>query len=100
MKVWLRRDEWVGLAPCGDSIDHILPLERQDDGPTANVARVRDICDSCRVRPECIETALNDKWIGVWCAGQYISVDKRKAKRTRAKLALLQPHEAARRGVV
>ena len=105
MKLWRTRDEWKRYINCYKVPDHTLPPERGEedaDKPVANVALVRSLCATCRVRPECIEWALGKDQpyppTDVWAAGRFIPVDKRKARRVRQELAATLVEERAARG--
>lgn len=109
VRLWNTQDEWTQYANCGESLDHTIPPERphsdnpMDDEsqlPVADPARVKSICDSCRVRPECIKWATDpDKpEAGVWCAGRWIPANKRRARKVRVDLVLTLPSEIHSRG--
>lgn len=115
MKLWKTKDEWVGLAPCGDDIDFIT--EPEVLGPVRTAA-VAEICAGCPVRPECIDWATVDRFVtdpktkrrkrvggqenSVWVAGQWIgdhysAAHRREARALRASLHEDIPLEIAAR---
>ncbi|ATN94029.1 transcriptional regulator WhiB-like [Mycobacterium phage Kumao] len=101
MKLWQHGNEWVSYANCGGVIDHILPPEREDDGPVADQEKVEFICNKCQVRPECAKWAVRKQAHGVWACGRYIpghDEDRRQANRVRRELAETIHLELARRG--
>ena len=109
MTLWQRRDEWTRYANCFGSVDHTVPPERHtaldplDDEsglPVADPVVVRRICDSCRVRPECVQWATDPAKPerGVWVAGKWIPENKRKARKVRAEPVLTIPRELESRG--
>ena len=67
MKTWLRKDEWVDLAVCGESTVHTMENPTELDHLDAKL-----ICDECLVRPECIEWAIREKACSVFVAGVYL----------------------------
>lgn len=104
MKMWKTSDEWKRYANCGNSIDHTIPPERppeEADKPVADPDKVRRICDHCRVRPECAIWATKpgpDSPIDVWAVGEFIPVDKRKARRAKERIRASIPQEFLDRG--
>lgn len=67
MKRWMRRDEWMDLAMCGDSEVHTT------ENPTElDIHEASHICDGCLVRPECIEWAIRERACSVFVAGTYL----------------------------
>lgn len=64
MKTWRRKYEWVQYAPCEGSELHTG--ENLTDEQVSQAAR---ICFECRVRPECMEWAVEEKASAVIVAG-------------------------------
>jgi hypothetical protein len=109
MKLWRTDQEWFKYANCGDSPDHTIPPERKrsadpmDDESHLAVAdqdKVKSLCGSCRVRPECIQWATDPAKPerSVWCAGRWIPDNKRRARKVRAELVLTLQKELSSRG--
>lgn len=92
-KVWLKADEWVSMASCGQD-----PRFTADVLTPEDVEYVEDTCGGCPVRPECIRDAVRHQWNSVWCAGEYIpdhftADSRRRAKAVRLDLFLTIPRE-------
>lgn len=64
-KMWTRKGEWVSYASCGGGRDIFTTETLTDD----EIEEVQRTCGICRVRPECIQTALDEKWCSVIVAG-------------------------------
>ncbi len=54
--------DWVYDAACrGVPVDVFFSVE------PADVARAKDVCDSCEVRDQCLRFAVDrEEWHGVW----------------------------------
>lgn len=99
-KMWMKRDEWVTYAPCGEDIDFIIAPEVLGRKRTA---RVKSVCASCPVRPECIkrncvEHQANTVWVaGQWIPDHYTAASRREAEAARAALRVsIHDEEEAR----
>lgn len=75
LKTWLTDQDWYFEAMCGGNLLHTMEDPSEDDREEAF-----RICDSCPVRVECIEAALREQWVSVFCAGVYIPDPKHKAE--------------------
>jgi hypothetical protein len=62
--MWHKKGEWHSFASCGGS--DTFTQETLTDSDLNEVERT---CGICRVRPECISTALDEEWSGVVVAG-------------------------------
>lgn len=109
MRLWDRKDEWVGLAPCADSTDFVIAPE--DLGPQRTAA-VQRTCAGCPVRPECIEMNCapvtdimlrgtrpsNSIWVaGVWLPDVFTAASRRELEAKRQGLLDSLPFEHALR---
>ena len=108
MKRWMRSDEWVQFASCGGDSRFTTEPRSNEDSPWApaplldpdNIQEVRDICNGCNVRPECIKYALDHEMSSVWVAGEYLPdpAFKRELRSVHERLRGSLPDEFARRG--
>lgn len=95
MKMWRKRDEWVTYAACaGDGRFTADALNGND------AQQVREICAGCRVRPECIQWALDERVSAVVVAGTLLPDPKHKRalRRIYAELRHRLPFELEARG--
>lgn len=102
--MWLKRDEWTSIAPCGnDPRFGTAPWwdgndDEQKLGPEG-VEYVAKVCAGCPVRPECIEAACVDRqensvWVaGEWLTDTYTAANRRELEAKRQELIGSLPHE-------
>jgi hypothetical protein len=111
MKTWLKKYEWMIYAACVDNPIHTAemgtPIGGDGDwsdipGFLADISEAQEVCDSCIVRPECIEWALSDNASGVVVAGVYLPdpANKKELRNAHAELRKSLPLERERRGDV
>lgn len=105
MKQWTRSEEWKLFGDCTPL--HIVPPERLSDDECEEVQKR---CWGCKVRPECLQSTVDNKDTGVWSGSVWIpevSIDDTKseayaklgeAARIREELAGTIDDELKRRG--
>ena len=95
MKTWKRKYEWMQLAVCAGSDLHTAE--------TLNAEQLEEatkMCDSCKVRPECMEWALKENACSVFVAGVSLPdpAFKRELRSAYAFLKRSLPKEREARG--
>lgn len=75
---------WVEDAACkGVDTDKFFP--RRGDDPKIAWSLIKEYCDTCPVKAQCLDLALSDRHIaGIW--GGTTMVDRRRRKYKRIKL--------------
>lgn len=67
MSVWF---DWAAEAACRGSVmsgaANNADFFPDDDEPAGGDKAVLDFCERCPVRDECLRTALQNRYVGVW----------------------------------